>query len=139
MVVDPSTPDGAHADERLRSEPIIWLATVRPDGQAQTTPVWFLWDGTSILIYSKPDAAKVRNVKANPHVALNLDGDGTGGNIVTLEGSAEHLPFATPATEVEPYLEKYRELIARLGSEPEPFAQIYSAALRVTPTRLRVY
>jgi hypothetical protein len=31
------------ADGRLKSEPMIWLTTVTPSGQPQSTPVWFLW------------------------------------------------------------------------------------------------
>ena len=139
MVVDPATPHGAHADQRLRRAVVIWLTTIRPDGQPQTSPVWFLWDGAGILIYSEPHAQKVRNIEANPTVSLNLDGDGEGGDIVSLEGGAEIVEGGPLAIEVGDYVEKYREYIARLGSEPEPFAHRYSTAIRVTPSRLRVY
>ena len=37
------------------------------------------------------------------------------------------------------YVEKYREHIERLGSEPEPFGRLYSTPIRITPTRRRVY
>ena len=30
---------GSRAEERLRSEEIAWLTTVRPDGQPQSVPV----------------------------------------------------------------------------------------------------
>ena len=47
-MLDPSNPAHARADRRLRSEPVAWLTTVRADGQAQSTPVWFLWDGDTL-------------------------------------------------------------------------------------------
>jgi PPOX class probable F420-dependent enzyme len=134
------TPDDQrYAEARLRSEPVIWLTTVRRDGQPQTSPVWFWWDGSSFLIYSRPRSQKVPNIRSDGRVSLNLDGDGKGGGIVSIEGTARFDQDAPPAHEVGSYLEKYRELIEELGSEPEPFAREYSAAIRVTPSRWRVY
>jgi hypothetical protein len=40
---------------------------------------------------------------------------------------------------VEAYADKYRQLITEMGAEPEPFAREYSTAIRITPTRRRVY
>ena len=65
-MLDPSKPAHARAQQRLRSEQIAWLTTVRADGQAQSSPVWFLWDGQTFLLYSQPGAPKVRNLAANP-------------------------------------------------------------------------
>jgi predicted pyridoxine 5'-phosphate oxidase superfamily flavin-nucleotide-binding protein len=59
-VLDPSRKAHAKAAERLRVEPVARLTTVRADGQAQGTPVWFLWDGGTFLLDSQPDAQKVR-------------------------------------------------------------------------------
>ncbi len=76
---DTPIPTGSRPDRRLREELIVWLTTVRADGQPQTSPVWFLWDGETFLIYSRPDAARLRNIAANRRVSLNLDGNGRGG------------------------------------------------------------
>jgi PPOX class probable F420-dependent enzyme len=138
-VLDPSKPAHADADRRLRSEPIVWLTTVRADGQAQSTPVWFLWDGDSFLLYSQPGAQKVRNLAAHPKVSLHLNDDGTGGDVVTFEGAASLKPDTPRADRVEGYLAKYRAAIEALGYEPEPFARTYATAIRVRPTRVRVW
>jgi PPOX class probable F420-dependent enzyme len=138
-VLDPSKPAHADADRRLRSEPIVWLTTVRADGQAQSTPVWFLWDGDSFLLYSQPGAQKVRNLAANPKVSLHLNDDGDGGDVVTFEGDASLEPDTPRADRVEGYLAKYRAAIEALGYEPGPFARTYSSAVRVRPTRVRVW
>jgi PPOX class probable F420-dependent enzyme len=139
MHLDTSSPKGAYAAERLRTEPVIWLTTVRPDGQPQATPVWFVWDEETLLIYSRPEGRKLANIEANPLVSLNLDGDGKGGGIVSIEGAAEVLAEPPPVAEVQPYVDKYRQLIGRLGSDPETFAGSYSSAIRVTPSRFRLY
>jgi PPOX class probable F420-dependent enzyme len=138
-VLDPSKQGHDRAESRLRSEPIIWLTTVRADGQAQATPVWFLWDGETFLLYSQPDAQKVRNLAANPKVALHLDDDGSGGDVVTVEGTATVEPDTPRADRVDGYLAKYRAAIDALGYEPGPFARSYSTAIRVRPTRVRVW
>jgi PPOX class probable F420-dependent enzyme len=138
-VLDPSKQGHDRAESRLRSEPIIWLTTVRADGQAQATPVWFLWDGETFLLYSQPDAQKVRNLAANPKVALHLDDDGSGGDVVTVEGTATVEPDTPRADRVDGYLTKYQAAIDALGYEPGPFARTYSTAIRVRPTRVRVW
>jgi PPOX class probable F420-dependent enzyme len=138
-VLDPSKQGHDRAESRLRSEPIVWLTTVRADGQAQATPVWFLWDGETFLLYSQPGAQKVRNLAANPKVALHLDDDGSGGDVVTVEGTATVEPDTPRADRVDGYLAKYRAAIETLGYEPGPFARTYSTAIRVRPTRVRVW
>ena len=47
---------------------MIWLTTVRPDGRPEPSPVWFLWDGETFLIYSQNSSK----------VALNFDGEDSG-------------------------------------------------------------
>jgi PPOX class probable F420-dependent enzyme len=69
---DTAKPAHVHALERLQNDIIIWLSTVRPDGRPHLVPVWFLWDGQTILIFSKPDQ-KIRNLRQNPAVMLGLD------------------------------------------------------------------
>jgi PPOX class probable F420-dependent enzyme len=138
-VLDPSKPAHARAAERLRSEPIAWLTTVRADGQAQSSPVWFLWDGQTFLLYSQPGAQKVRNLAANPKVALHLGDDGAGGDIVTVEGTAALEPDSPRADRVEGYLAKYRSAIEALCYEAGPFARTYSSVIRIRPTRMRAW
>ena len=138
-MLDPSKEAHARADRRLRSEQVAWLTTVRADGQAQSTPVWFLWDGSTFLVYSQPDAPKVANLAANPKVSLHLNDDGAGDDVVTFEGAATVEPDTPRADRVEDYLAKYQAAIAALGYEPGPFARTYSTAIRVRPTRARVW
>ena len=130
--------DRAHVDRRLKGDLIIWLTTVNARGQPQTSPVWFWWDGASVLLFSMPRSRKVANIRANPHVSLNLDGNGQGGDIVSIEGTAE-LFEDKPLTEFPEYLDRYAEKLKAMGYESEPFAHAFSACIRVIPTRFRVY
>ena len=133
------TTGGARAEERLRTEEIAWLTTVRPDGQPQSVPVWFLWDGEAFLVYSRPGARKLRNIEVNPKVGLHLNSNVEGGDVVRAECEAEVLAEAPPATEVGAYLEKYRDGIARIGFDPDGFARAYAVAIRATPTRWQIW
>ena len=138
-MLDPSQDAHAHADRRLRSEPVAWLTTVRADGQPQSTPVWFLWDGETFLLYSQPGAQKVRNVTANPKVSLHLVDYAAGDDVVAFEGTAAVEPGTPRADRVAAYLTKYQTAIEALGYEPGPFARTYSMAIRVRPTRVRAW
>ena len=127
------------ADERLRSETVIWLTTVAADGQPQATPVWFLWDGDSFLIYSKPSSPKVPSIGSHPKVSLHLNADPEGDDAVILEADARLADDELPADRVPAYIEKYAEGIAGLGWTNEQFAGDYSQPIRAVPTRVRAW
>jgi PPOX class probable F420-dependent enzyme len=137
MVIDPSTDTGARVAARLRDEIVAWLVTVAPDGTPVPTPVWFWWDEATLLVYSQPDKPKLRNIAANPHVALALRTDALGDDLVVITGVAAVDEAAPPALEMPRYIEKYAAEIARLGSNPEEFSAGYSVPIRIRPTRLR--
>jgi PPOX class probable F420-dependent enzyme len=135
------------AEHRLHDQTVIWLTPVRPDGQPQTSPVGYAWDGTTFVIISRPDAPKVRNLQANPKVALHLDldGDAEKHSILTIEGIAA-LSSAPPgesaplsADETSAYVEKHRESMRWAGLTPETTFADFSTVIRVTPTRARSY
>jgi PPOX class probable F420-dependent enzyme len=92
---------------RLRSDHYGWLTAVAKSGQPVPRLVWFYFDGTDVIVYSMPGAAKVRHIKAHPRVSLNLDSDGNGAGIIVVGG-----PAAVDAADVDPredeaYWDKY--------------------------------
>ncbi len=137
MHIDTSTEFGQRVMRRLREEHVIWLTTVGPDGAPQPRPVWFLWEEGSFLIYSQPDAHKVRHIRRNPHVALHFNSDTDGNDVVVFIGEARLDDSAPRADRHAAYLAKYAQGIADLGMTPQQMAEEYSAAIRVTPTHLR--
>ncbi len=48
------------------------LATVRPDGRPHVVPLWFIWDGETIVAFRKPHAQKVRNLVAEPRAIVSV-------------------------------------------------------------------
>lgn len=123
---------------RLAGESVGWLTTVGANGQPQSSPVWFIWDGASLWLRSQAGAGKVRNIKANPRVAFHLADDGHGGNIITTEGSASL--EAGPTELLDAYLAKYDEAIrTALQTSPEQLAADYPTTIRITPTRTRAW
>ena len=137
MVIDPGTEKGARADARLRADLVAWLITVSADGQPVPTPVWFWWDGDTILVYSEPDKPKLRHIAANPRVSVALRTDELGDEITVISGTAAVDEASPSADQLPGYVEKYGALIERLGADPVSFAGAYSVPVRITPTKLR--
>lgn len=123
--------------ERLAKEQIIWITSVNLEGQPQPTPVWFLWDNGQILIMSGEGAKKVRNLRANSHVALNFNTDAYGGAVVVITGKAQVETGTVPPDVLAKYFAKYGEGIKQLGMTNEVMAQQFSAHIYVTPDRIR--
>jgi PPOX class probable F420-dependent enzyme len=139
VLLDSTDPKHARAAERLASEIPIWLTTVNDQRQPQSSPVWFWWDGEVFHLLSKPDAPKVRNMRANSRVSLNLQASETADDdIVIVEGLGTFDPGAPDPALYDPYLEKYRGLIDEYGWTPESMLAEYSTPFRITPTRFRV-
>ena len=138
-MLNPDDPAHAAADVRLRAETVIWLTTVTRSGQPQSSPVWFLWNGTEFLIYGSMHGRKTRNIAANPRVDLHLDGNGQGGGIVIFEGTARLDQEGPPAATVAGFVAKYGGLIESYGWTLEGLARDYPHVIRVTPTRARIW
>jgi PPOX class probable F420-dependent enzyme len=137
QTLDPTTEGGAKALDRLRSEEIGWLTTVTPDGQPQSSPVWFLWQDGAIVIYSQRRARRNGNIADQPRVSFNVNTDATGDEYVTIEGIAT-LEAGPPATTNPEYVAKYTPRIEGYGWTVEWFAGEYPFLLRIAPTRVRV-
>jgi PPOX class probable F420-dependent enzyme len=120
--------------ERLAIEPIAWLTTAGADHQPQSSPVWFHWDGSAFWLRTQAAARKLTNIRANAKVALHLADDGNGGDIVTVEGTAE-LRDRWPDDVESAFLAKYDEAIRiALG-----FTFDYPVTIRISPTRTRTW
>jgi PPOX class probable F420-dependent enzyme len=137
-LLDINTEFGARTEQRLREDTIGWLVTVGKDGTPHPNPVWFLWDGQSLLIYSAPGQAKLKNIERNPNVAFHLDSRSNGDDVVIITGEAHLDPAAPTVDRNPPYVDKYQEEIKRIGLfSAEAMALTYSVAIRLTPRRVR--
>ena len=124
-------------ESRLRTNLMAWLTTVTPDGKPDTVPVWYLLrDDETVLVYSRPGKAKLRNIDRNPAVALGLDVTDLGRDVIRLEGTATRWRGAPAADQVPDYVAKYVERIAVIFGTVERFAELFSEAVVITPVRL---
>lgn len=136
--IDEGNPKGAEVIERLRNDRIGWLTTVASNGTPQTSPIWFLWTENDILIYSL-NSPRARNIVTHPRVSLHLDGNGLGGDIVVIEGTATIDESAPPCADNREYLAKYESVMEGNGWTPQWFGDKYHVPIRITATKYRYW
>jgi PPOX class probable F420-dependent enzyme len=136
-MVDLSTPVGQKIEQRLEKEHVIWLTTVDAHNAPQPRPVWFQWDGQTVLIFSQSRGAKVRHIIRNPRVALNFNTDEWGGEVGVLTGEARILETPLSEERMQTYLQKYEQDIKGLGMTIEQMQSDYPAYILVTPLAVR--
>ena len=137
LTTDLPTDRRSRVETRLQTNLMAWLTTVSPTGRPASVPVWFLVrDDDSIVVYSRPGKAKLRNVEANPNVALGLDVTDIGRDVIRIEGTAVRAPDQPPADRVPAYVAKYVERIGAIFGTPERFAEAFSEAIIITPSKL---
>ena len=137
MEIDTNTDFGRRVADHLENDQVVWLTTVNPDQTPQPSPVWFLWDGETVLMYSQPGTPKLRNIGHHPRVSLNFNSTPTGGDVIILTGDAREDTSAPPAKDSPAYIEKYTRGLEEIGLTPEDFTRAYSVPVRVRPTSLR--
>lgn len=134
---DPLTENERRFISRMAVEQVIWLTTVSANGTPQPRLVWFIRDGEDIIVYSQPDAWKVRHIRRNPNVALHFNSDPEGSDFQVLIGEAfidEDAPLVLQAPR---YLEKYREGIYGIDMTEESYSDTFRTAIRIRPKFVR--
>ena len=139
-MIDPTTKAGARAGERLERELNLWLTTETAEGQPQTSPVWFLWADGEILLFSRADTPRPANISTNPRVAATFDGDGDGGDVVSIEGEARIARDRAILADVPlAYIEKHAAKLDAFGWTMESMLVDYPVEIRIRPTRVRAW
>lgn len=129
---------GRAVEQFLETEYVIWLTTVDSNLTPQPRPVWFIWEEDSFLIFSKPNAHKVKHIAKNPNVALHFNTDDTGDRrVIIFTGPAAADANCPPAHQMPAYLQKYESGILALDMTPESFSAEYSTAIRIRPAQVR--
>lgn len=123
------------ADSFLRIEPVLWLSTVSPDGRPHVVPIWFWWDGTSVLIASKPNARKIANLRANPECMLAIGDAAADFDVALIEARANLMTIATRTLLDAGLFEKYRGRMLAIRLARHEFEATYCQVVKITPTR----
>lgn len=130
--------DHPTAHERFNTEPIAWLTTVSDAGVPSTAPVWFYLENDGrITVYSRDPSVRARNLVGNPRVNLHLEGNGQGGAIVVVNGTAEIDKTGVPVSSHHAYLAKYQRYFERNGWTPEWFQRNYPTRISITGSSIR--
>jgi PPOX class probable F420-dependent enzyme len=126
-------------DAGLRRSTVLWLSSVSADGRPHVVPAWFVWDGERIVLFSKPTARKIRNLRCQPRAMVAIGAAGPHFDVELIEADAE-LPAATSGDVMpEAFATKYRSLMRRANLSIQRFAEVYSQPIVLRPTRFVGY
>ncbi|GEK19854.1 pyridoxamine 5'-phosphate oxidase family protein [Cellulomonas xylanilytica] len=85
-VIDPrygdasaTAPPWTEIERRLTEAQLYWIVSVRVDGRPHTVPLVGVWHDGSFAFCTGPREQKVRNLDADPHVAVTTGSTGAGG------------------------------------------------------------
>lgn len=98
---------------------IYWICTVRPNGRPHIAPTWGVWVDDALYFDGSPETRRMRNIAANPHVAVHLDSDSAGNEAFMLEGEAQAVVMPERAL-TERIAVAYHAKYAVDGYAPEP-------------------
>jgi PPOX class probable F420-dependent enzyme len=119
----------------LAEESVLWLSAVRDDGHPHLVPTWFVWDGRTIISFSKPGAVKVRCIAADPRVMIGLGSPLHDFDVQLIEGRARLLDRPTDRTLAAPVAEKYAFWLAAARLSVDEFIATYAQPIEITPVR----
>ena len=129
---------GAIARDRLGHQKLAWLTTISSDGTPQPNPVWFIVDGEVIIVFSKPNQAKLKNIARHPHVAFNLEATETEEEITIITGTAEISDTSTLSDGLlDRYAAKYEQGMVGIKMTREEYEAAYTNVIRLTPAKVR--
>jgi PPOX class probable F420-dependent enzyme len=114
----------------LKDDHYGWLTTVAKSGQPVPKLIWFYFDGTALVVYTMPTAAKVGHIERHPQVSLNLDSDGNGGGVVVIGGTATVDATGVDCRDDGAYWAKFGALADKFGLT-ETMAS-YSTRLKIS-------
>ena len=95
----------------------VHLATLMPDGSPQNTQVWVETDGEHILVNTAEGRQKVKNVRRDPRVALNVVDPTNAWRIASVRGRVVDVTTEGADRLIDELAKKY------LGEDTYPFRQ----------------
>ena len=147
-----TAPDWADVERRLTDAQLYWLVTVRADGRPHAVPLCGVWHDGAFAFCTGAEEQKMRNLEANPRVAVTAGPLGAGGwasgKDIVVEGTAERVTDEADAADAGRGLGgQVRRRLAvggprravlrahRSGGSTEGGAQVF----RVPPSKVMVF
>jgi PPOX class probable F420-dependent enzyme len=108
------------------------LATLMPDGAPQITQVWLDTDGTHVLVNTVASHQKVKNVRRDPRVAINVHDPAMPNRIANIRGWVVELTSVGADRHIDVLAKRY------LGTDRYPFRRIGQERiiLKIRPERI---
>ncbi|MFF6780764.1 pyridoxamine 5'-phosphate oxidase family protein [Streptomyces sp. NPDC012510] len=126
----------AELDAFLSAQRTCRVATVSSDGAPHVSPLWFVWDGTSLWLYSITRSKRWAALRRDPRCAVVVDAGEEYGELrgVELSGSVDFIGEAPRTGEPNNELAEVERLFARknFGLDEMPHDGRH-AWLRLTP------
>jgi len=118
-----------HAD--LLQKPLCCaFSTLMPDGQPQTTVVWFEYDGRDVYVNTMRGFRKERNMRANPRVTLLIYEPQNPSRFLELRGRVAEM--------IEEGAEEHLDRLSRFYTGIAPyFGKVVPGELRETETPVK--
>jgi PPOX class probable F420-dependent enzyme len=102
----------------LASTALAHVATIGPDGEPQSSPVWFGWDGTFLRFAQVTGyRQKVRNLEREPRVALSIVDPANAYRYLEVRGTVERIEPDPDWAFINMMAKKY------LGQDRYPFGK----------------
>ncbi|MFF7260763.1 pyridoxamine 5'-phosphate oxidase family protein [Streptomyces sp. NPDC008159] len=128
--------DPGELDAFLGAQRTCRVATVSADGAPHVSPLWFVWDGTSLWLYSITRSKRWSELRRDPRVAVVVDAGEDYGELrgVELSGTVEVVGEVPRTGEPLAELAEVERLFARknFGIDDMPHDGRH-AWLRLTP------
>ena len=116
----------------LREPAFCQIASIMPDGSPQITQVWVDTDGEHILVNTAEGRQKVRNVRRDPRVAVNVVDPANAWRLATIRGRVVDITTEGADALIDQLAKKY------LGVDSYPFRNPEETriTLKIAPERI---
>jgi PPOX class probable F420-dependent enzyme len=116
----------------LRELAFCQIASLMPDGSPQITQVWVDTDGEHILVNTAEGRQKVRNVRRDPRVAVNMVDPANAWRLATIRGRVVDITTEGADALIDQLAKKY------LGVDSYPFRNPEETriTLKIAPDRI---
>jgi len=111
------------------------IATVMPDGSPHVVPVWIDYDAGDILVNTAEGRQKLKNIRHDPRVAMDIVSNENPYEMVALRGRVVEVTREGADAHIDKLAKKY------LGRDTYPFRQAgeQRVIIRIEPEKVSDY